>query len=98
MCRDLDFSKTSNVGGYTIRFSEMSTKNLFRIKRNKNGRISFGGFQGVIFYTFLLYIKATPKIILLPEQHLDGTFITEREDNIIHKYITNETIDLMGSQ
>ena len=79
-----------------MRFIEMSIKNLFQIKRNKNnGRISFGGFQDVIFHTFVRYIRATPKMILPPGQHLDGTTITETNNNIRHEYFTNETTDLM---
>ena len=94
-CRDLDFDKTSDVGGYKIRFLNRFFKDLFNIKINKkNGRYSFGGFQGVIFHYLLRYIKATPKMILLPGQHLDGTLITETTDENIHKYLTNKTADL----
>ena len=94
--RDLDFDKTSNVGGHKIRFLNTNVKDLFQIKRNKkNGRISFGGFQGVIFHTLLHYIKATPKMILLPGQHLDGTLVTESNDNITYEYFKNKKIDLM---
>ena len=98
-CQDLDLDKTNNVGGYKIRFSERSIKDLFRIKRNKkNCRIYFDGFRGVIFDTFLRYIKATSRMILLPEQHRDGTLITEINDNIIQEYFTTKPIDLMEHQ
>ena len=97
-CRDLDFDKTNNVGGYKVRYLDRSLQDLFRIKKNKkNGRISFDGYQGVIFDTLMRYIKATPKIVLLPGQQLDGTLITESDDNIIYKYATNKTIDIVAN-
>ena len=97
-CRNLDFDKTNNVGGYKVRFTELGHKNTFQINSiKKNVSYSFSGFEGVLFETLLRYMKAVPERTLLPGQRLDGTFIKKVGAHITHEYLENKTSDMSAN-